>query len=484
MDTRSIIVAVASPPGASLRGVVRLSGSGCRELVAELAVETAALTATVTAAVAVAAPALGAGATLARGIHIARLRAPAPACACLVAVMPGPGSATGEDCVELHLAGNPHLLERVCAAVVEAGRGACRRALPGEFSTRAVLNGRLTLAEAERVAGAVAAATDAQLAAANALRANAAGLHTHAAADAVTTLLALVEAGIDFTDQEDVSAIAPAELARQARALAERLDALVAASAGAEAAIAAPLVVLAGPPNAGKSSLFNALLGRERAVASPEAGTTRDVLREPLALPDGSTALLADAPGLDRSVSALDVLMQQHAEAALAEADVVLWCAPVKDAPGDDGDANTGVSGASPPPSGLRATVVPVATMIDRPPKTSVPRAIRTSALTGTGLDDLRREIARAVGDRSSVGAGERLMLGAAQRELLGLATGALRQAVALCEAAPAGARAMPSAELVAASLREALDRLGEVSGAVPPDDVLGRLFARFCIGK
>jgi tRNA modification GTPase len=477
VDTRSIIVAVASPPGASLRGVVRLSGAGCRELVAELAAVTEAAT--------VAAPALGGGATLARGIHIARLRAPAPACACLVAVMPGPGSATGEDCVEVHVVGNPHLLERVCAAAVEAGRGACRRALPGEFSARAVLNGRLTLAEAERVAGAVAAATDAQLAAANALRANAAGLHTHAAADAVTTLLALVEAGIDFTDQEDVSAIAPAELARQAGALAERLDALVAESAGAEAAIAAPLVVLAGPPNAGKSSLFNALLGRERAVASPEAGTTRDVLREPLALPDGSTALLADAPGLDRSVSALDVLMQQHAEAALAEADVVLWCAPVTESEGQDGgDASAVASSASPPPPGLRATVVRVATMSDRAPTTLGQRAIRTSALTGTGLDDLRREIAGAVGNRSSVGAGERLMLGAAQRELLGLATSALREAVALCETASVGARAMPSAELVAASLREALDRLGEVAGAVPPDDVLGRLFARFCIGK
>lgn len=432
--------------------------------------------------------------------------------------MPGPGSSTGEDCAELHLPGNPDLLERVVDALVRAGDGAARRALPGEFSARAVLNGRMDLQGAQRVALVVAAATDAQLRAARTASSAPAGELPATIADQVATLLALVEAGIDFTDQEDVRAVAPAELAHRAHALAAELEGLVAAAAGAEAARAAPLVTLAGAPNAGKSSLFNALLGRERAVATPIAGTTRDVLIEPLPLPDGSTVLLADAPGLDEPREVLDVLVRQRAQQALQDADLVLWCAPCGEkahpphaaipaharvlcvttkcdlarACTDDG-ATSGTSAAAP---------VHTNAHVGAEGATPVPAPVRTSAHTRTGLRELRAAIALALHGTAFVTGAERAALGALHRALVSEAAAALREAARTAIGAGAATRSVAESgaepavqpattpyhvaqpELVAAALRTALDRLGEVAGAIPPDEVLGRLFSRFCVGK
>lgn len=446
MDTRSVIVAVASPPGHSPRGIVRLSGEASLNVVTNVLDPC----------------------SLNRGVHVARLRAPAPACACLLLVMPGPASATGEDCVEVHLPGNPALLERVVDALIGASDGHARRAGPGEFSARAVLNGRMNVAQADRVAAAIAAQTDAQLHAADALAKRAAGARTSSAADEVATLLALVEAGIDFTDQEDVSAIAPDALRFKVQAVIAALQSQ--ALAGSEAASVAPIVVLGGPPNAGKSSLFNALLGRTRAVAAPLAGTTRDVLREPLELPSGHWVILVDAPGLEPSKNELDVLVQQQAEDVLQHADVLLWCSPAGQLEHSAPD--------------VRAAVLPVKTMCDRSASTPFVRELQTSAHTSRGLDALRTAIDHAVQARAMLHSAAQHTLGSAQRDLAAQAVLALQEASRLASTASPGARQIPHPELVAASLRTALDRLGEIAGAIPPDDVLGRLFARFCVGK
>lgn len=513
MDTQSVIVAVASPAGAALRGVVRASGAGAIALAMRVVEprdggwdqRNAQRTAERTAEHAAqrisertsernpersADRASECPGAPPRGVHRARLRAPLPPCPCLLVAMPGPASSTGEDAVELHLVGNTTLLERVAAALVHAGSPGARRAGPGEFSARAVLNGRMTVAEAERVAAAVGAATDAQLDAANALRTDRVGALATEASDTVATLLALVEAGIDFTDQEDVSAIAPARLSRECAALAARVrEAAMGATARAVDA-SAPLVLLAGPPNAGKSSLFNALLGRPRAVASHHVGTTRDAIEEPLALPGGTQAVLCDAPGLDRSATELDALMQAQAEAALERADVVLWCTPsahIATSPAPERRA----------PPRVRAEVLGVITMCDaaasggalvyagaaaRPHPT--PNDHCTSAVTGEGLAELRRAIEAAVGRLAHHSGALRASSGTIRAELLAAAAESLEAAAELAGSAPGDARAVPHPELVASSLRTALDRLGEVAGAVPPDEVLGRLFSRFCIGK
>jgi tRNA modification GTPase len=440
MDAEGTIVAVAGPPGAAARGVVRLSGRGAFAAVA--------------GALEPGCAARGELAARRRGVHLARLSD--PPIPVLVLSMPGPASATGEDCAEVHAPGNPLLLERIVAALADRPGGEVRRAHPGEFSARAVLNGRTDLAGAERVAAAIAAETDAGLAAAEALRSGDAARAASRQADEVAAVLALVEAGIDFTDQEDVTAIARPELERRVRTALVAVRAL--AAAGGERPERTARVVLVGPPNAGKSSLFNALLGTERTVAGAERGTTRDAVEHPLALPAGGEAVLVDLPGIDRAVTELDALAQRRAADAIARADLVVECA-------DDG-----AWGGTAAPGAARLLAWTKSDLRAR----GAPREghLEVSARSGDGIDALRTAIEEALRHAVPVAAGA-AALGAARRALLGEACSALD--AALGETAP---------ELVAANLRVALDRLGEVAGAIPPDDVLGRLFAGFCIGK
>lgn len=443
-----VIVAVASPPGRSVRGIVRLSGQDAWRAAAAVLSEDPA-----------SAP-VRAGA---RGIQFTMLGS--PRIPVIVITMPGPRSATGEDCAEIHLPGNPALLERVVEAIVEASGGAARRAHPGEFSVRAVLNGRAAVADVERVAASIAAETDAQWRAARGLDDAASTAAARTAADEVADVLALVEAGIDFTDQEGVEAIPRADLERRVAGVRAALLPMVDGSRTAERATIAPRVTLLGPPNAGKSSLFNALLGRARTVAHHGRGTTRDAIEEPLALPGGAEVVLVDAPGIEDAGESLDLAVQARAAEALARTDIVLECIPPDTAWPSVGHAIA-----------PDAATIRVLTKQDagetRERIAAPPGAIATSAHHGTGIDALRHAIARHALARSPRAA-DAAALGTAREALAREAIASLDDAVR--ERAP---------ELVAAALRTALDRLGEVAGAIPPDDVLGRLFSRFCIGK
>ena len=445
MDAERTIVAVASPAGASARGIVRTSGPCAWTHVRAILSDVDALPARPS-----------------RGVFVARLTA--PPVPVMIVCMPGPSSATGEECVEIHAPGNPLLLERVVDAVIAATQGGARRAHPGEFSARAVLSGAATLADADRVAHVIAAETDAQLEAARLLEHDAAARAAAEDAETLAGTLALVEAGIDFTDQEDVVAIARTELARRIEALRSRIRGRLASEHGSGRAAGAVRIVLAGEPNAGKSSLFNALLGHVRAVESPQRGTTRDAIEEALVLPGGMHAVLVDVPGLEEATEALDVRMQARTADALRRADVVVWC--------DDGGGG-GVDAMRSVGADLRnARVLHVRTKCDRDTPGATTASIATSARTGAGLDALRSALADAA-SRATPKSTAAAQLGSARAELLVEAERAL-----------AGAAGETAPELVAANLRIALDRLGEVAGAIPPDDVLGRLFAHFCIGK
>jgi tRNA modification GTPase len=297
----------------------------------------------------------------------------------------------------------------------------------------------------------IAASSQAQLRAAASLLDGGFGARARAWSDRTAALLALVEAGIDFTDQEDVTAIDPGALGHACAALADEILASLGAAGGRRAHAELPVVAILGRPSVGKSTLFNALLGRERAVTDAAPGTTRDALREPLVLPGGLAVELVDLPGLDAG----DEAAARAARRVADEADLRVLC----DDRGVFEDASVGDGPA------LR-----VRTKADRGPTPG--EAMSVCGLTGQGMAELRESIARV------------LMLGtSAEASPLPITvTAALRSAEgALRRAAHAPDK---PAELLAITLRSALDELGLITGRVGADDVLGLVFSRFCVGK
>ena len=450
MQTGDTIIACATAPGLGGRAIVRLSGPAAFEAVEAICVG-------------------GANEVRERGVRAGRCRVGAFAhVPCLIAAFPGPRSYTGEDVVEIALVGNPTLVEKLIASATGAAAGV-RMAGPGEFTARAYLNERLTLAQAEGVASLIAAQGADELVEARRLVSGERGELYREFADEAMTLLALVEAGIDFTDQEDVVAISGQDLRRRAMALASRIEDVLGSAAGAEARSDVPRVALAGAPNAGKSTLFNALLGRRRAVVSDEAGTTRDVLEETLDLSrdisGGGEVMLCDTPGVDAEArDATDERAQEASRGFVSEADVVVWCDP------------TGRFEAGEVVAATRARVIRVRTKADLPRGRAGEVALEVSALDGFHLPSLRRAIADAAwggGVRAGVLPRHRRALRTAAAEFRGIDA-----------ELPQNRRSIAEPELIAGRLRVALDCLGELTGRMTPDDVIGRVFATFCVGK
>jgi tRNA modification GTPase len=388
----------------------------------------------------------------------------------------GPRSYTGEDGAELMFPGGPAiraaLLQRVLA--IEG----VRPAEPGEFTARAYLNGKLTPEQAEGVAAVIAAGNAEQLRAARELLDGSTGAAYLVLADELASALALVEAGIDFTDQDDVVAIAPGELTRRLRQVEAGIEAALGGAGGAADESAEPVVVLVGAPNAGKSTLFNALLGRARAVVSAEAGTTRDAVEERLGLegsaPGGASSVrLVDLAGLDTAMasrSMLDALGQARAAARIGGADVLVLCSPW---------------GWEWTPVRVKAgqRVVRVRTKADLVHgREAEPTAAAVCALDGWGLPALRRAIADAALGSASRGSARGTVL-PRHRACLSRALAGVRSALARSKDQGA-AGPLGDPEVIASDLRGALDDLGEVAGRISPDDVIGRVFATFCVGK
>jgi len=439
------IVACASPPGRSDRALLRLSGPAVGEL----------------AALKLYPP------PLARTPALCDLALGGSTCPAIAMLALGPASYTGEDTLELLVPGNPHLVERVLAEC--CAHEGVRRAGPGEFSARAYLAGRLSLDRAEGVAALIAARNADDLDAASRLARGETGRVYRAWADELATLLALVEAGIDFTDQEDVVAIGPARLRARLGAVRAEMSARASGELAAQSAGDLPLVVLLGEPNAGKSTLFNALLGRRRSIVADQAGTTRDVLIETLYLDalagPGLAVQLADLPGLDpRPGGAAHDAAQVRARDALARADAVVHCDP---------RGRFGVGALDPPAS---VPVLRVRTKADLPGRHA--GDIEVCAMDGWHLDTLRRGIAdialRAPGASCSVALARHAREIALAVEQIAGAEGAIDP----------DAHALAEPELVADRLRAALDQLEHVLGRVTPDEVIGRIFATFCVGK
>lgn len=394
----------------------------------------------------------------------------------LVAIFAAPASYTGEHACELQIPGNPHLVRRVLERILSAP--GVRSADPGEFSARAFLNGKLSAEQAEGVRAMIAARTASEHDAARHLLAGETGSRYRAVAEDIATALALVEAGIDFTEEEDVVAIAPADLLARLDAVEAAVRAQLGPETAREADRSLPRVVLAGSPNAGKSTLFNALLGEDRAIVSETRGTTRDAIEhefEPVPASENPWAarrcLLVDLAGLDAQLAAsspLDRLGQSAAMERIGSASVVVLCDPL-------GAFELGAS----MPVGPR--VVRVRTKADLPSAGSGRSALAVCAIDRRNLGALRRAVADAL-DAAAPSDAHAALLPRHRAALLRTLAGVVdARAVA---ARSAGRRHLAEVELVAGALRDALDAAGEIAGRISPDDVIGRVFASFCIGK
>jgi tRNA modification GTPase len=386
--------------------------------------------------------------------------------------MRAPRSYTRQDVVEFHVGAWPAVVPDLVAGLVAAG---ARLAEPGEFTFRALLNGRLDLAQAEAVMAVIAAGSETALRAAGQLLGGRLSAEVERLAGRVRAILAQVEADLDFADQD----VEPAALARVAADLGDlRRDLADTARRcrAIETYCGEVRLVLAGWPNAGKSSLFNRLLEAERAIVSPAPGTTRDELRARLHA-GGLELVLSDTAGLDEARDELAGKVRAKALEAIGRADLVLLCL----------DATAGAYERTDDLAALvTAPVVVAVTKCDAAPPAAAlayaaarlpgAPAVATSARTGQGLDDLRAALVRAVegGDVDRASAGP--VITARHRAAMETA------AVALARAARVARRG--AGELAALEMREALEALGRILGRDAGADILGEIFARFCIGK
>ncbi len=376
-----------------------------------------------------------------------------------LALWPGPRTYTGQPLAEIQTTGSPPILRMVLTHCLSQG---ARLAEPGEFTLRAFLSGRIDLTQSEAVLGVIDARNPAQLDAA--LRQLAGGLASPITAlrDRLADVLAHLEANLDFAEEPDVNPIGLQLLADSLDASAREVNRLAERLRGRDRSEGLPRVVLVGPPNAGKSQLFNALLGADRAIVSPVAGTTRDYL-EAACDCDGLAVELVNTAGAEEARTAIEGQAQSARGSQSAQADLLLDCRTA-DVPGDSLEI---------PDDRPRLHVWTKSDVSSCPFRSGL---IVTSAWTGDGLLDLRRAIAREIRSRASE---FDLPSGTAAR-----CSESLTHAGSSLEAAAETLRRHGGDELVAVNLRQALDDLGRVVGAVVTDDLLDRIFRRFCIGK
>jgi tRNA modification GTPase len=459
------IVALATPPGESGIAVIRMSGPRARFILSSIFASNPTTTRPVE-------PDAWEHRRIYHGMVLDGLREVVDDVVC--AIMRSPESYTGEDSVEISCHGSALVIDRILRLAIEQG---ARAAAPGEFTKRAFLNGKMDLIQAEAVADLIHARSELQRRVAQAQLAGDLSMRINGVADELLGLLGIVEANIDFIEEGIDTLDIDTALETIAREK-QRLDELLASSSLARPFREGYNVAIAGPVNAGKSSLFNRFVGESRAIVTEIPGTTRDVLREPVVI-EGLLFVMHDTAGLRGTQDRIERIGVGLAESAVSTADIVLF---VLDA-----------SAALTPDAERRlATLDPAHAVVllnksDLGPEVGPEhvacvaaglRTLRVSARTGDGLDLVRKTLVECVGvDRISWIARERVVLNSRLTVLL---EDARRQ----LDVVDAKLRERAPLEILALDVREALRHLEKATGKRYTENLLDTIFSRFCIGK
>jgi tRNA modification GTPase len=450
MTRTDTIVAAATPPGRGGVGIVRVSGPKAPELAAVMLGELP----------------LPRQATFARFLDAQQ----DPIDAGLALFFPAPHSYTGEHVLELQGHGGPLVMEALVTRAVELG---ARRAQPGEFTQRAFLNDKLDLAQAEAIADLIdAGSREAVRAAMRSLQGEFSAM-VRGLTEAVIDLRTYVEAAIDFPEEE-IDFLADRALAARFHAVRDHFDAVLDSARQGRLLREGMTVVIAGRPNAGKSSLLNRLAGYDAAIVTPIPGTTRDVVRERISI-DGMPLHVLDTAGLREGGDVVEEEGMRRAQAEMQRADRVLF---VIDALADPEAAAFREQRARLPadvPVTLVFNKCDLAVGLPVSDTSSGPPRLWLSALTGDGLAELQAHLKACMGYQTIDGGA----ISARRRHLEALA-----RARAHCEEAARQLAERRAGELVAEELRGAQQALAEITGEFTSDDLLGRIFAGFCIGK
>jgi tRNA modification GTPase len=427
MDLDTTIVAVSSPRGNSSRALLRVTGNNVIESIKLLGIVPKT-----------------------RQLVTCHLDLPEGSLPALCLSFPASSSYTGQDTVELSIPNNQFLISSVLQRLAEVTGG--RLAQAGEFTARAFFNGRMTLSEAEGVCASISANNDGELRGAALLRKGTLNGLVSPLSENISKTLSLVEAGIDFTDEDGVIAITEKHLLDSITMVSRSIQSILDGKIAMETLQNLPHVVIAGLPNAGKSTLFNALVGHKRVVVSSVSGTTRDAIQEPVWF-GNKEAILTDIAGFEDVDSSLSASVQRSAKRMVEGADIIVWC----------------VAPEQTPPPHLDRTIV-VHTKSDL---CSVPQQLSVCAVSGEGLNQLICAVENMLSSTPSPSEDAIAILPRHEQYL--------RRAVeSLVEAK--NNLAVP--ELCATSLRETLNALGSITGTVTPDEILGEVFSTFCVGK
>jgi len=454
------IAALATAPGPGGIAIVRVSGSEARGIVERIFERHG-----------------GEGLPEARRVYVGNLRA-TPGGEVVDEVvafmMQGPHSYTGDDVVEIQCHGGSLVSRRVLESVYLAG---ARPAEPGEFTRRAFLNGRLDLAQAEAVADLIMARSESGRRLAWSQLAGTLSSRVDTLRETLVRARALCEVSLDFPD-EDLPELTNGEIVQQLASVRRELEKLIQSFERGRLQYDGARVAIVGRPNVGKSSLLNALAGSDRALVTPIAGTTRDVVEASIAI-QHAPVLLMDTAGLREAEDLVEVLGVERSRSAIdvARCVVAVFDRSVELAPEDASvskavhDRNV-VAVLTKADLDLRTTADEVRQMLGPVP------VVEVSALLGSGLDDLVAEIGTALFGSSQACTDDELVIFRERHR------DAARAAVTSLERAEAAVRSSAPLELVACDLTAATDALSDITGAVTTEDVLDRVFADFCLGK